>query len=92
MPHHLVPLARITAPHVALDSYRQPGPLEVLCHQCLRARHPVVSRQRGVMVLLENAQNQGCRRGRDEDAVLMVQDAELNTEQILRPARWPAIW
>ena len=77
MAHHLVPLARVAAAHVALDSCTLPGPLEVLGNQRLRPRHAVVPRERGVMILAENGEDEGCRGRGNEDAPLMVEDAPL---------------
>ena len=58
--HHLVPPARVTAAHVALDSCSKPCPLEVLPHEGLCPRHAVVSRQGRVMVQAENVEDEGC--------------------------------
>ena len=55
--HHLVPLARITALHVGLDSCSKPLPLEVSPHECLRPRHAIVARQRRVVVLAEDVED-----------------------------------
>ena len=75
MAHHLVLLARVTAAHVALDSCSKPCPLEVLPDEGLRPRHAVVSRQGRVMVLAENAEDEGCCCRWDEDAPLIVENA-----------------
>ena len=77
MPHHLVPLARITAAHVGLDSCSEPRPLKVLPHQGLRPRHAVVPRQWRVVVLMEDVEDEGCCGRGDEDAPLMIEDAPL---------------
>ena len=63
--HHFVPLARITALHVALDSCSKPLPLELLPHQRLRPRHAIVSRQRRVMVLAKDLEDEDCCCRRD---------------------------
>ena len=82
MPHHLVALARVTATHVALDSGSQTCPLKVLPHEGLRPRHAVVPGQRGVMVLTEDVEDEGCCCRRDENAPLIVEDATPKLEML----------
>ena len=71
----LIPLAGVTIAHVSIDCCSQSRPFEILGHDCLRPRHAVVSRERGIVILLQNLEDEGGCRGGNENAVLMVEDA-----------------
>ena len=43
----------------------------------LGADHSIVPRERGIVVLLQDAQDEGRRVRRDEEATLLVQEASL---------------
>ena len=77
MAHHLIALAGIAAAHVALDNCRQAGPLEILGDEGLSAGDSIVSHERGIVVLLQDMQDEGRRVRRDEEATLLVQEASL---------------
>ena len=72
MAHHLVPLAGIAAANVAVDRRGQAGPLEISGNEGLSAGQPVVAGEGRVMVLLQDLQDEGRGRGRDEEATLLV--------------------
>ena len=74
VPNDLIPLAGVTAAHVSIGCCSQSRPFEVLGHECLRPRHAVVSREWGIVILLQNLEDEGGRGG-NEDAVLMVENA-----------------
>ena len=77
MAHHLVALAGVAAAHIALDGCSQPRPLKKLGDEGLGTGHTIVSRQRRIVVLLQDLQDEG-RRGRgDEEATLLVHEASL---------------
>ena len=73
VPHHLVSCARITAPHIAADRRSEAWPDMVLCDWSLNPGDPIVSRQRAVVILLQNFENEGSRSGRDAELALAVQ-------------------
>ena len=77
MAHHLVALAGIAAAHVALDSCGQAKPLEMLGDEGLSAGHSIVSRERGIVVLLQDLQDEGHLVRGDEEATLLVEEASL---------------
>ena len=77
MAHHLVPLASITAANIALDSNSQPRPLKILGDKGLGAGHTIVTRERRIVVLVQDLQDEG-RGGRgNEEATLLIQEASL---------------
>ena len=77
MAHHLVALVGIETAHVALDSCGQARPLEILGDEGLSPGHSIVSRERGIVALLQDLQDEGRRVRRDEEATLLVQEASL---------------
>ena len=83
MAHHLVALAGIATAHVALDNCGQARPLEILGDEGLGAGHSIVSRERGIVVLLQDLQDEGRRFRRDEEATLLVQEASLQRTVLL---------
>ena len=72
MAHHYVALAGIAATHLALDSCRQARPLEILGDEGHSAGHSIVSCERGIVVLLQDLQDEDRRARRDEEATLLV--------------------
>ena len=54
MAHHLVALAGIAGAHVALDSFCQARPVEILGNEGQIAGDCIVSRERGIVVLLQD--------------------------------------
>ena len=64
VPSDLIPLAGVTTAHISIDSCSHPRPFGVLGHECLRPRHAVVPRERGIVILLQNLEDEGgCRGG-----------------------------
>ena len=77
MAHHFVALVGVTAANIALDSGSQTRPLKILGDEGLGAGHTIVTRERRIVVLLQNLQDKG-RGGRgDEEATLLIQEASL---------------
>ena len=77
MPHHLVSLTGVTTANVGLNRSSEPLPLVVLGHEGLRLGHAVVPRERGVVILPEDLQDEGNRARGDEEAAPGVEEAPL---------------
>ena len=83
MPNHLVSGARVVASHTIVDSCGHPWPYIILRNQCLCSGQPVVLGQRGVVILLQDLQDEGCGCGWNADAALGVQEPAV--ERVLTP-------
>ena len=80
---HLVSGAKFAASHISVDNYSHPWLDIILRHQCLCFGHPVVPGLRGVVILLQDLEDEGCGCRWNGDAALGVQEPVL--ERVLTP-------